>query len=139
VYLQKFKTFGLEIFTTANFPFSYNAKLIHIQIIFMHILPSYGTAGSMIPQYVFCLFLCYKAWYQGKKKMSAISKEKIKICVLTKIQDIWTEWPDIPISHNSSAIFLEMLSVCLRFISTRFGIFGAIFSYFLDRQSWWKN
>ena len=33
----------------------------------------------------------YKAWYQGKIKMSAISKEKIKICVLTKIQDIWTE------------------------------------------------
>ena len=33
----------------------------------------------------------YKALYQGKIKMSAISKEKIKICVLTKIQDIWTE------------------------------------------------
>jgi hypothetical protein len=33
----------------------------------------------------------YKAWYQGKIKMSAISKEKIKIRVLTKIQDIWTE------------------------------------------------
>jgi hypothetical protein len=31
------------------------------------------------------------AWYQGKIKMSTISKEKIKICVLTKIQDIWTE------------------------------------------------
>ena len=30
--------------------------------------------------------------------MSAISKEKIKICVLTKIQDIWTEWPDVPIN-----------------------------------------
>jgi hypothetical protein len=30
--------------------------------------------------------------------MSAISKEKIKIRVLTKIQDIWTEWPDIPIN-----------------------------------------
>ena len=33
----------------------------------------------------------FKAWYQRKIKMSAISKEKIKICVLTKIQDIWTE------------------------------------------------
>jgi hypothetical protein len=33
----------------------------------------------------------YKAWYQSKIKMSAISKEKIKIRVLTKIQDIWTE------------------------------------------------
>ena len=40
---------------------SCNTKLIHIQIIFMHILPSYGTAGSMIPQYVFCLFLCTAA------------------------------------------------------------------------------
>jgi hypothetical protein len=30
--------------------------------------------------------------------MSAISKEKIKILVLTKIQDIWTEWPDVPIN-----------------------------------------
>ena len=28
-------------------------------------------------------------------------------------------------------LFLEKSSVCLRFISTRFGIFGAIFSYFL--------
>jgi hypothetical protein len=40
------------------------------------------------------LFRCilpYKAWYQGKIKMSAISKEMIKIRVLTKIQDIWTE------------------------------------------------
>jgi hypothetical protein len=33
----------------------------------------------------------FKAWYQRKIKMSAISKEKIKMCVLTKIQDIWTE------------------------------------------------
>ena len=33
----------------------------------------------------------YKAWYQGKIKMIAISKENKKICVLTKIQDIWTE------------------------------------------------
>jgi hypothetical protein len=33
----------------------------------------------------------YEAWYQGKIKMSAISKEKIKIRVLTKIQYIWTE------------------------------------------------
>ena len=32
-----------------------------------------------------------KAWYQGKIKMTAISKENKKICVLTKIQDILTE------------------------------------------------
>ena len=32
----------------------------------------------------------YKAWYRGKIKMSAISKENIKIRVLTKIEDIWT-------------------------------------------------
>jgi hypothetical protein len=37
------------------------------------------------------LILQLPAWYQGKIKMSAISKEKIKILVLTKIQDIWTE------------------------------------------------
>ena len=30
--------------------------------------------------------------------MSAISKEKIKIRVLTKIQDIWTEWPDVTVT-----------------------------------------
>ena len=30
--------------------------------------------------------------------MSAISKEKIKIHVLTKIQDIWTEWPDVTVT-----------------------------------------
>ena len=30
--------------------------------------------------------------------MFAISKEKIKIHVLTKIQDIWTEWPDVTVT-----------------------------------------
>jgi hypothetical protein len=48
----------------------------------------------------------YKAWYQGKIKMSAISKEKIKMCVLTKIQDIWTEWPDVPI--NVTVVFMNI-------------------------------
>ena len=38
--------------------------------------------------------------------MSAISKEKIKICVLTKIQDIWTEWPDVPI--NVTVVFMNI-------------------------------
>ena len=33
----------------------------------------------------------YKAWYQGKIKMSVISKKKIKMRVLTKMQDIWIE------------------------------------------------
>jgi hypothetical protein len=103
----------------------------------------HGTAGSMIPRYLFCLFLCtaappavfsinifinttvtfigtsflkkiadelwqlwfnywtFQTWYQRKIKMSAISKEKIKMCVLTKIQDIWTEWPDVPIKDVS--------------------------------------
>ena len=48
----------------------------------------------------------YKAWYQGKIKMSAISKEKIKMRVLTKIQDIWTEWPDVPI--NVTVVFMDI-------------------------------
>ena len=39
--------------------------------------------------------------------MSAISKEKIKMCVLTKIQDIWTEWPDVPIKVN--VVFMNIL------------------------------
>jgi hypothetical protein len=40
--------------------------------------------------------------------MSAISKEKIKIpaCVLTQIQDIWTEWPDVPI--NVTVAFMNI-------------------------------
>ena len=38
--------------------------------------------------------------------MSAISKEKIKICVLTKIQDIWTEWPDDSI--NVTVVFMNI-------------------------------
>jgi hypothetical protein len=48
----------------------------------------------------------YKAWYQGKIKMSAISKEKIKMRVLTKIQDIWTEWPDVLI--NVTVVFMNI-------------------------------
>jgi hypothetical protein len=40
---------------------------------------------------VFNYWIFNKAWYQGKIKMSHYSKEKIKIRVLTKIQDIWTE------------------------------------------------
>jgi hypothetical protein len=38
--------------------------------------------------------------------MSAISKEKIKICVLTKIQDVLTEWPDVPI--NVTVVFMNI-------------------------------
>ena len=48
----------------------------------------------------------YKAWYQGKIKMSGISKEKIKIRILTKIQDIWTELPDVPI--NVTVVFMNI-------------------------------
>ena len=48
----------------------------------------------------------YKAWYQGKIKMAAISKEKIKMRVLTKIQDIWTEWSDVPI--NVTVVFMNI-------------------------------
>jgi hypothetical protein len=39
--------------------------------------------------------------------MSAISKEKIKMCVLSKIQDIWTEWPDVPI--KVTVVFMNIL------------------------------
>jgi hypothetical protein len=39
--------------------------------------------------------------------MSAISKEKIKMCVLTKIQDIWTEWPDVSI--KVTVVFMNIL------------------------------
>ena len=38
--------------------------------------------------------------------MFAISKEKIKIRVLTKIQYIWTERPDVPI--NVTAVFMNI-------------------------------
>ena len=48
----------------------------------------------------------YKAWYQDKIKSSAISKENKKICVLTKIQDILTEWPDVPI--NVTVVFMNI-------------------------------
>jgi hypothetical protein len=41
--------------------------------------------------------------------MSAISKEKIKICVLSKIQDIWTEWPDVPI--NVTVVLKKSLNI----------------------------
>jgi hypothetical protein len=36
---------------------------------------------------------------------------------------------------GGTGFFLEISLICLRFISTLFWIFGAIFSYFLDRQS----
>ena len=38
--------------------------------------------------------------------MPAISKEKIKILVFTKIQDISTEWPDVPI--NVTVVFMNI-------------------------------
>ena len=38
--------------------------------------------------------------------MSPFSKEKKKIRVLTKIQDIWTEWPDVPI--NVTVVFMNI-------------------------------
>jgi hypothetical protein len=103
------------------------------------ILPSYGTAGSMIPRYLFCLFLCtaapptgwqlwfnywtfYKVWYQGKIKMSAISKEKIKIRVLTKIQDIWTDqrnvtsnWPHCVTFVISKKLYFKKCDKLSRF------------------------
>ena len=50
-----------------NHSFQINSLLIYLKMISPPllgelfcggILPSYGTAGSMIPRYLFCLFLC---------------------------------------------------------------------------------
>jgi hypothetical protein len=46
----------------------------------------------------------YKAWYQDKIKMSAISKEKIKIRVLTKNQDIHQLLKSTKTQHKQSTI-----------------------------------
>jgi hypothetical protein len=67
--------------------------------------------------------MVHKAWYQGRIKRSAISKEKIKIGVLTKNQDIWTEWPDVPINVTCVYEYLrkksstQLLRECWSFLT----------------------
>jgi hypothetical protein len=50
---------------SVNFPLPQPQGLVTIFIFFPSILPSYGTAGSMIPRYLFCLFLCTTATPTG--------------------------------------------------------------------------